>query len=122
VAPDVTLGDDDVEVGPEDDADDDEEDEEDEDVPVLPVVPVVPASEEPDRAPDDEDPPVVVAVDGPVDAADVPDARVAVAPGWSCATTMPMATVAPVAATITERVRTRRRAWALSLSAGVRGW
>jgi phosphotriesterase-related protein len=46
----------------------------------------------------------------------------ALAPGWSWETTMPMATVAPVAATITPRVTPRSRALALSLSAGVRGW
>ena len=33
----------------------------------------------------------------------------ALAPGWSWETTMPMATVAPVAATITPRVTTRSR-------------
>jgi hypothetical protein len=44
------------------------------------------------------------------------------APGWSWETTMPMATVAPVAATIAPRVTTRSRALALSLSAGVLGW
>jgi hypothetical protein len=46
----------------------------------------------------------------------------ALAPGWSWETTMPMATVAPVAATIAPRVTTRSRALALSLSAGLLGW
>jgi hypothetical protein len=46
----------------------------------------------------------------------------ALAPGWSWETTMPMATVAPVAATIAPRVTTRSRALALSLAAGVLGW
>ncbi|MFZ0251103.1 MAG: hypothetical protein WAL61_14250 [Acidimicrobiales bacterium] len=111
MAPDVTLGDDEVEVGAED-----------EEVPVLPVVPVVPETEDPDAVPDEEAPLVVAVVDRPADAVDAPDDRTALAPGWSRATTMPMATVAPVAATITERVSTRSRAWALSLPAGVRAW
>jgi len=46
----------------------------------------------------------------------------ALAPGWSRETTMPRATVAPVAAMITPRVTPRSRALALSLSAGVLGW
>ncbi|HEX4127191.1 MAG TPA: hypothetical protein VHX67_06390 [Acidimicrobiales bacterium] len=105
-----------MEVGVEDEA---------EEVPVFPVVPVVPASEEPDAAPDDEAPLAVAVVDRAVDDDDgdddAPDVRTTPAPGWSWATTIPMATVAPVAATITERVRTRSRARALSLSAGVLG-
>jgi hypothetical protein len=42
VAPDVTVGDEELAVGVE-------EDDEDEEVPVLPVVPVVPESEEPEE-------------------------------------------------------------------------
>jgi phosphotriesterase-related protein len=80
---------------------------------------------------DDEEPAVVVVVLEP----DVSDDALpllevepavlvptALAPGWSWETTMPMATVAPVAATITPRVTPRSRALALSLWAGVLGW
>lgn len=42
--------------------------------------------------------------------------------GRSWATTIPMATVAPVAATTAPRVRVRSRDVALSLSAGELGW
>jgi hypothetical protein len=91
-------------------------------LPVSPVLPVVPESDEPDVVPDEELPELVAAVD--FDDEDVASAEVpaAWAPEWSWATTTPMATVAPVAATITPRVRNRSREWALSRSAGVLGW
>jgi hypothetical protein len=81
-------------------------------VPVLPVEPVVPSSEESDVVVDEELPASVVAA----------DFDVALASGRSWATTTPMATVAPVAATIAPRVSVRSRDCALSLSAGVLGW
>jgi hypothetical protein len=46
VAPDVTVGDEELAVGVE-------EDDEDEEIPVLPVVPVVPESEEPEDVPEE---------------------------------------------------------------------
>ncbi len=99
------MGDEELVVGVE--VDDEDADE----VPEVPaVVVVVP---EPDAS-DDALPLLDVVV-----AALVPSAA---APGWSWETTMPMATVAPVAATIAPRVTTRSRALALSLSAGVLGW
>ena len=99
------MGDEELVVGVE--VDDEEVDE----VPLLPaVVVVVP---EPDVS-DDALPLLDVEA-----AALVPTA---LAPGWSWETTMPMATVAPVAATIAPRVAARSRALALSLSAGVLGW
>jgi len=87
------------------------DDEEVDEVPVLPAVVVVVLE------PDESD-----------DAARLLDvARAALvatppAPGWSWETTIPRATVAPVAATIAPRVTARSRALALSLSAGVLGW
>jgi hypothetical protein len=105
VPPDVTVGDEELVVGVE--VDDEEADE----VPLLPaVVVVVP---EPDAS-DDALP--LLDVEAPA------LAPAALAPGRSWETTMPMATVAPVAATIAPRVRTRSRALALSRSAGVLGW
>jgi hypothetical protein len=93
-------------------------DEEEDEVPVFPVVPesaVVPDETLPlfdvEADPDDEELAPDVAV--------VPAAR---APGRSCATTIPMATVAPVAARTAPRVTVRSRDLALSLSAGVLGW
>jgi hypothetical protein len=97
------VGDDELVVGAEVDDEDGDE------VPESPVVVVL----EPDVS-DDALPLLVVEAAGLVAAALVP--------GWSWETTMPMATVAPVAATITPRVTTRSRALALSLSAGVLGW
>jgi hypothetical protein len=93
VAPDVTVGDEELAVG-----DDDEADEE----PVLPVVPVVPES---DVAPD-EVLPVSAVEDDPsdVEVVLVVVACAALTPGRSCATARPMATVAPVAATMAPRV------------------
>ena len=91
-------------------------------VPVVPELPVVPSS---DVLSDEELPLPDVDVD-PVDDEVEPDVaptvRRALAPGWSFATTIPMATVAPVAATITPRVRKRTLDLALSRSAGVLGW
>ena len=107
VPPDVTVGDEELVVG----AEVDDEDVDDDEVPEAPaVVVVVP---EPDVS-DDALPLLEVEA-----AALVPTA---LAPGWSWETTMPMATVAPVAAMIAPRVTTRSRALALSLSAGVLGW
>jgi hypothetical protein len=100
------VGDEEVVVGVE--VDDEEADE----VPEVPAVVVV-VVPEPDVS-DDALPLLDVEA-----AALVPTA---LAPGWSWDTTMPIATVAPVAATIAPRVTTRSRALALSLSAGVLGW
>jgi hypothetical protein len=79
----------------------DETDDEDA-VPVSPVDPVVSESAEPD--------------------VELVEVRAAPPPGRSWATTAPMTTVAPVAATIAPRVRVRSRDWALSRSVGVLGW
>ena len=111
VPPDVTVGDEELDVGAW------EEVEEDEEVPVFPVFPVVPVFPEASDVPFEVPLPssevallssvVVTVVD--------PDVEVGVelpaelAPGRSCATTNPTATVAPVAAMIAPRVRTRRR-------------
>ena len=82
--------------------------------PVFSVFPVVPELELSEVLPDEELPLL------DVDEVD-PDPAVvgALAPGRSWATTTPRATVAPAAATTAPRVRVRRRAFALSLSAGV---
>ncbi len=125
VPPDVTAGDEELDVGV---CEEDAEDEDDEGVPVLPVVPELEA------APSDvvaEVDPDVEDVDPDFDVPDVPDVPVvpvvafvllaAVAPGRSCATTIPIATVAPVAAMTAPRVRTRSRLLALSVSAYVFG-
>lgn len=89
--------------------------EEDDEVPLFPVVPESDFVSDPlldvDADPDDEE----VAWDVAVPAA-------APAPGRSWATTIPMATVAPVVAATTPRVRVRSRDLALSLCAGVLGW
>ena len=53
---------------------------------------------------------------------DVAEVFTALASGRSWATTTPMATVAPAAATIAPRVSVRSRDCTLSLSAGVLGW
>jgi hypothetical protein len=100
VPPDVTVGLEEVAVGGE------------VEVPVFPVVPVVPASPDSEVPADEELPPdvdddVVVVV------------PLALAPGCSCATTIPMATVAPAAVTMAPRVRKRSRDLARSLAAGV---
>ena len=100
------MGDEELVVG----AEVDDEDVDDDEVPEAPaVVVVVPEPDVSDDAP-------LLEVEA---AALVPTA---LAPGWSWETTMPMATVAPVAAMIAPRVTTRSRALALSLSAGVLGW
>jgi hypothetical protein len=91
-------------------------------VPVLPVEPVVPSSEESDVVVDEELPASVVAADFDDEDVDVAEVFTALASGRSWATTTPMATVAPVAATIAPRVSVRSRDCALSLSAGVLGW
>jgi hypothetical protein len=104
VPPDVTAGDEELVVGVEVDAEDLDEVAE-----VPSVVVVVPEPE----VSDDMLPLLDVEA-----AALVPTA---LAPGWSWETTMPMATVTPVAATIAPRVTARSRALALSLSAGVLG-
>jgi hypothetical protein len=101
VPPDVTVGLEEVAVGAE------------VEVPVFPVVPVVPESPESEVPADEELPPDVE--DGVL----VVVVRVAPAPGRSWATTMPMATVAPVAVTMAPRVRKRSRDLARSLAAGV---
>lgn len=93
---------------------------EDEDaVPVLPLVPVVPASADELFA---ELRVFVVAMDFEEEDVASPEARTAVAPGRSWATTTPSTTVAPAAVTIAPRVSMRRRDWALSRSLGVLGW
>jgi hypothetical protein len=110
------VGDEELDVGAWEEVDEDEEDE----VPVFPVVPVFP--ERLDVLSESELPSseVVVVVDDPgeVGAVVLPTA---LAPGRSCATTTPMATVAPVAAMTAPRVRIRRRNLALSLSTAVFG-
>ena len=103
--PDVTVGDEELVVGAE--VDDEDADEGPELPVVVVVVPELDVSDDALRLFD-----VAVAAFDPA----------ALAPGWSWATTMPRATVAPVAATIAPRVTTRSRALALSLSAGVLGW
>jgi hypothetical protein len=90
----------------------DEMDDEDA-VPVSPVDPVVPADELWVF--------VVPADDGEEEVESVED-RTAPPPGRSCATTTPMTTVAPVAATIAPRVSMRNRDWALSRSVAGLGW
>lgn len=97
--PDVTVGDEELAVGA------DEEDE----VPVFPEFDVVPDPLLDVEADPDDD--LVGAV--------VAAARV---PGRSWATTIPMATVAPAAATTTPWVSVRSRDLALSLSAGELVW
>jgi hypothetical protein len=113
VPPDVTAGDEELEVG-------EEEPEEVDEVPVFPVLPVLPV------VPVFPDVPVVpdVALE-PVDAVlvlVVEAGFAALEPGRSWATTMPMAAVAPATATTAPRVRARRRDMARSLSAGVLCW
>jgi hypothetical protein len=78
-------------------------------VPVSPVLPVVPESDEPEAVPDEEPPEPVAEVECEDEDVVSADAPAAWAPEWSCATTTPMAAVAPVAATITPRVRNRSR-------------
>ena len=85
----------------------------------MPVLPVVPESE---VVPDDALPLLDVEVDPGGVESDVAVVPVERAPGRSWATTIPMATVAPVAATTAPRVRVRSRDLARSLSAGVLGW
>ncbi len=69
---------------------------------------------------------VVGVVDPDVEDVDPDEVGVAVLaalpPGRSCATTIPIATVAPVAAITAPRVSIRRRNLALSLSVGVFAW
>jgi hypothetical protein len=101
VPPDVTVGLEEVAVGAE------------AEVPVFPVVPVVPESPEAEVPADEELPPDVE------DEVVVVVAPVALVPGCSCATTIPMATVAPAAVTMAPRVRKRSRDLARSLAAGV---
>ena len=54
-----------------------------------------------------------------VDPDAVPDRDVLPAPGWTCATTIPITAVAPVAARMAPRVRWRSRDRAFSLFSGV---
>jgi hypothetical protein len=84
----------------------------DDELPVLPVLPLLPDDEEPPPA-------MLVLVEPDPDDPDraLPDAF----PVWSWDTTIPMATVAPVAASTAPRVRVRSRARALSLLSGVCG-
>jgi hypothetical protein len=108
VPPEVTTGRDDVLEGvdepPSEDPspfeEEEEEEEEGEEVEELSTEPV------PDV------PPLPVTAEPPLLVAVVP------VPGCSCARTIPMATVAPAAATTAPRVRPRRRAFAFS---GLRG-
>ena len=90
----------------------------DDELPVLPVLPLVPVLP---VVPDDEEPPpaMLVLVEPDPDDPDrpLPDAF----PAWSWDTTIPMATVAPVAARTAPRVMVRSRARALSLLSGVCG-
>jgi hypothetical protein len=115
VPPEVTVGEEELRVGAWD--------EDGDEVPVLPVVPVLSEPEVSAELPDNEPPPDAELdpddEDVDVDVAVPPDA---LAPGRSWATAIPMATVAPVAATTAPRVRVRRRLLARSLSAGVFGW
>jgi hypothetical protein len=82
-------------------------------LPVLPVVPVLPVDELLDVAV----PPV------PDEVAVVPEvlerAEVLTAPGWACATAIPIAAAAPVAEMTAPRVRWRNRDCALALFSGV---
>jgi hypothetical protein len=105
VPPEVTVGEEELVVGVED------EEEEEEDAPVLPVVPVLP----------DEERPLFDVVDVPGVDVVVVAFFSALAPWESWDTTIPMATVAPVAASTAPRVRMRSRDLALSLAAGVLG-
>jgi hypothetical protein len=86
-------------------------------LPVLPELPVLPVLRE---APSDAELPVLV----PLPAFDpevfAPLCRL-LAPGWSWATTIPMATVAPVARRAAARVRIRTRAWPRSRLSGAFG-
>jgi hypothetical protein len=111
VPPDVTVDDEELVVGADD------EDDEPDDVPVVPSVVVV---SEPD-APGDLSV-VALAPDEEEVEPDVALAPAAPAPGWSWETTIPMTTVAPVAATIAPLVTARSRALPLSLSVCPLGW
>ena len=88
-------------------------------VPVVPVLPVLPVDELPEVA---DDPPLVVAAPEPDDVPLVALLPEVADPGWSRDTTTPMTTVAPAAATTTPRVRLRSRDRAFSLFSGVLGW
>jgi hypothetical protein len=90
----------------------------DDEVPVLPVFPVEPVSL------DEEVPPLEPVLPEPdeVDPDEVPCPDVLLAPGWTWATTIPIAAVAPVAARTIPRVRRRSRDRAISLLWGVFGW
>jgi hypothetical protein len=105
VPPEFTTGDDELLLGA------------DEDAPVLPVDPVVPV-EPVDEEDEEFELPLLPAVD-PVDVDPSEPVRVALEPGCSWATTTPIPTVAPAVARRATRVRRLRRAWALSLLAGV---
>lgn len=110
--PDVTADDELLFVGAEEDEDD---------VPVVPELPVVLVVAVVPEDPDAELPLLEVDVDAEC-VLEVAAFFWAVAPGWSLETTTPMATVAPVATTITPRVSVRTRDRALSLSPAVLGW
>jgi hypothetical protein len=84
-------------------------------LPELPVLPVLP------DVPLDEEPPALVLVPAVEPELFAPLCGL-LAPGWSWATTIPMATVAPVARRAAPRVRSRTRAWPRSRLPGVVGW
>jgi hypothetical protein len=89
-------------------------------VPVLPVLPVLPDEE----LPVDEDDPLVVVVAPELDpdrgeTDDEVPAVVLLDPGWSRETTIPIATVAPVATRTAPLVSRRRRDRAFALTSGV---
>lgn len=81
--------------------------------PVLPVVPVLPDDELLDVAVPPE-PDEVTVVPGVPERVDVPPA-----PGWACATAIPIAAAAPVAVMTAPRVRWRSRDCVLALLWGV---
>jgi hypothetical protein len=93
-----------------------------EEAPVLPVLPVFPVLPVLPVLPESELLVLLVELEDEEPTPDVGVVRAVPAPGRSWATTTPMATVAPVAATMAPRVSARSRDLALSLSAGVLGW
>ena len=87
----------------------------------LPELPVLPEMPELSVLPLEVEAPVLAPVPA-VDPAPVAPLRTLLAPGWSWARTIPMATVAPVARRAAPRVSCRTRAWPRSRVGGVLCW
>jgi hypothetical protein len=87
----------------------------DDELPVLPVLPVEPVVLDEERALEVGVPPEPEEVDPDP----APSRDELLAPGWTWATTIPIAAVAPVAARMAPRVRRRSRDRAFSLFSGV---